>query len=196
LNKCFKKVPKSDITPEENRGKGGFWTLDPNYMSHYEDGAFARGSIANRRSMKSVSRSGPSSDSEALDGSSNMIFQHDMVLPQQRMDDGSRHYPTEESDDVSSPSPSLLRMSPVTPPWSSVTIKISPSIDRGSNYAVNIVQNTPIEQTVVNLDVPHSRQKDLHPHDLPPPPTQQHLPVPDDDPLQPATVMRIDNILN
>ncbi|KAI9283691.1 fork head domain-containing protein [Umbelopsis sp. AD052] len=220
LNKCFKKVPKSEITPEENRGKGGFWTLDPEYMNQYTDGAFARGSIANRRSMKNPSqpsKSGPGSDSEVSHIDALQYDTHHIDVdpftsspPFRRTspfkpDDSSHYYPTEESDISSNtPSPSMLRMSPVTPPRSSVTIKLS-TTDRGT--AVNTVHNTttPLdEQTVVNLDVQQTRLNREDPQDnflstiLHPSKEEDPFskPAQDDDPLHTSTVMRIDNILN
>lgn len=202
-------MPKSEITPDENRGKGGFWTLDPEYMSQYTDGAFARGSIANRRSIKNVSqptnKSRPSSDNES---SSNAHHQMDFphhgfdnrfhqtesdIASHQRNDD--RYYPTEESDISSPSSPSLLRMSPVTPPRSSIPIKVLPHADRGSHSAVNIVNNTPIEQTVANLDIHSGRLKESEYAQEFLPSVIQETTVPDN-PLHASTVMRIDNLLN
>ncbi|CAG8567666.1 10365_t:CDS:2, partial [Ambispora gerdemannii] len=63
LNKCFKKVPRSDTdlvghtttnssttsTSSAGKGKGGYWTIDPEYMSAYHDGVFARGGVQKRR---------------------------------------------------------------------------------------------------------------------------------------------------
>ncbi|CAG8459798.1 2056_t:CDS:2 [Ambispora leptoticha] len=63
LNKCFKKVPRSDTdlvghtttnssttnTSSTGKGKGGYWTIDPEYMSAYHDGVFARGGVQKRR---------------------------------------------------------------------------------------------------------------------------------------------------
>ncbi|CAG8523756.1 7911_t:CDS:2 [Diversispora eburnea] len=56
LNKCFKKVPRSDTelghstsSSTASKGKGGYWTIDPEYMSAYHDGVFARGGVQKRR---------------------------------------------------------------------------------------------------------------------------------------------------
>ncbi|CAG8598903.1 3640_t:CDS:2 [Funneliformis mosseae] len=56
LNKCFKKVPRSDTelghstsSSTASKGKGGYWTIDPEYMSSYHDGVFARGGVQKRR---------------------------------------------------------------------------------------------------------------------------------------------------
>lgn len=54
LNKCFKKVPRSEINRLEgpgrgSRGKGGYWTIDPAHMSTFADGNFARGTVEKRR---------------------------------------------------------------------------------------------------------------------------------------------------
>src|SRR6266496_2058338 len=56
LNKCFKKVPRSDTelghstsSSAASKGKGGYWTIDPEYMSAYHDGVFARGGVQKRR---------------------------------------------------------------------------------------------------------------------------------------------------
>ncbi|KAG9306378.1 hypothetical protein G9A89_018261 [Geosiphon pyriformis] len=57
LNKCFKKVPRSDAdlghsstsSSTVNKGKGGYWTIDPEYMSSYHNGVFARGGVQKRR---------------------------------------------------------------------------------------------------------------------------------------------------
>ncbi|OZJ06448.1 hypothetical protein BZG36_00596 [Bifiguratus adelaidae] len=48
LNQCFKKVPKKDSGPQ-NKGKGGYWTIDSAYMDHFSNGAFARGSVTKRK---------------------------------------------------------------------------------------------------------------------------------------------------
>jgi hypothetical protein len=192
-------------------------------MNQYTDGAFARGSIANRRSMKTPSqpsKSGPSSDSEVshVDGSSLQYDTHHSDVDQFfssppfrrtspftfKPDDSSHYYPTEESDVSSTtPSPSMLRMSPVTPPRSLVTTKVS-TTDRGT--AVNTVHNTttPIdEQSVVDLDVQQTRLNRDEPQEsflstilLP---SKEEVPFPkpaQDDPLHTSTVMRIDNLLN
>ncbi|KAI9271688.1 fork head domain-containing protein, partial [Phascolomyces articulosus] len=44
LNKCFKKIPKAELDGSNSRGKGGYWTVDPNYMEKFKNGAFAKGS--------------------------------------------------------------------------------------------------------------------------------------------------------
>ncbi|CAJ0639353.1 7091_t:CDS:2 [Entrophospora sp. SA101] len=59
LNKCFKKVPRSDAelgsggsgasTTTASKGKGGYWTIDPDYMTGYHDGVFTRGGVQKRR---------------------------------------------------------------------------------------------------------------------------------------------------
>lgn len=56
MNKCFKKVPRSDTelghstsSSAASKGKGGYWTIDPEYMSAYHDGVFARGGVQKRR---------------------------------------------------------------------------------------------------------------------------------------------------
>ncbi|OAD76412.1 fork head transcription factor, partial [Phycomyces blakesleeanus NRRL 1555(-)] len=43
LNKCFRKIPKSE-NETVGRGKGGYWTIDPNHMAKFKNGSFARGS--------------------------------------------------------------------------------------------------------------------------------------------------------
>ncbi|KAI8883488.1 hypothetical protein K501DRAFT_219200 [Backusella circina FSU 941] len=45
LNRCFRKIAKSELEGTPNhRGKGGYWTIDPNHMAKFKNGAFARGS--------------------------------------------------------------------------------------------------------------------------------------------------------
>lgn len=200
LNKCFKKVPKSEITPEENRGKGGFWTLDPEYMSQYTNGAFARGSIANRRSTHK--RSGPGSDSDSHTGNYQELYP---TSPSSRARIEIHHSYSLEESDISSPtsSPSLLRMSPITPPRSSVTVRSSPTGDHPSSPTVNTVyNNTPIEHTVENLG---HHMKTSH-SSLPPPmldvlspstpPTVPHIDSVTKESHLSSPVMRIDNLLN
>ncbi|ORZ14602.1 fork head domain-domain-containing protein [Absidia repens] len=48
LNRCFKKLPKSD-SDISAKGKGGYWTIDPNHMAKFKNGAFARGSSSSLR---------------------------------------------------------------------------------------------------------------------------------------------------
>ncbi|KAI7867104.1 fork head domain-containing protein [Spinellus fusiger] len=48
LNKCFRKIPKAE-TESVGQGKGGYWTIDPNYMEKFKNGAFARGSASSMR---------------------------------------------------------------------------------------------------------------------------------------------------
>ncbi|KAI9308359.1 fork head domain-containing protein [Cunninghamella echinulata] len=48
LNKCFKKVPKSELDGS-NKGKGGYWTIDPAHMAKFKNGAFVRGSSSTLR---------------------------------------------------------------------------------------------------------------------------------------------------
>ncbi|KAL0138014.1 fork head domain-containing protein [Mucor lusitanicus] len=43
LNRCFKKVPKSELVGTSHRGKGGYWTIDPTQMEKFKNGAFAKG---------------------------------------------------------------------------------------------------------------------------------------------------------
>ncbi|KAF7728177.1 Forkhead box protein J1 [Apophysomyces ossiformis] len=44
-NKSFKKIPKSEFEGTTCRGKGGYWTIDPQYMSKFRRGAFVRGHV-------------------------------------------------------------------------------------------------------------------------------------------------------
>ncbi|KAI8975958.1 fork head domain-containing protein [Pilobolus umbonatus] len=47
LNRCFRKVSKTEFEGSPHlRGKGGYWTIDPNHMEKFKNGAFARGSSA------------------------------------------------------------------------------------------------------------------------------------------------------
>ncbi|CAO3627466.1 unnamed protein product [Cunninghamella echinulata] len=48
LNKCFKKVPKSELDGS-SKGKGGYWTIDPAHMAKFKNGAFVRGSSSTLR---------------------------------------------------------------------------------------------------------------------------------------------------
>ncbi|KAI8968213.1 fork head domain-containing protein, partial [Mycotypha africana] len=48
LNRCFKKIPKSD-TNGQHRGKGGYWTIDPTYMEKFKNGSFIKGSSSSLR---------------------------------------------------------------------------------------------------------------------------------------------------
>ncbi|CAO3590735.1 unnamed protein product [Absidia cylindrospora] len=52
LNRCFKKLPKSD-SDISAKGKGGYWTIDPNHMAKFKNGAFARGSSSSLRRKQS-----------------------------------------------------------------------------------------------------------------------------------------------
>jgi hypothetical protein len=170
-------------------------------MSQYTNGAFARGSIANRRSTNK--RSGPGSDSDSHAGN----YQESIPTSPSsyHRNETNRNYSLEESD-MSSPtsSPSLLRMSPVTPPRSSVTVRCSPTRDRPGSPAVNTVYNsTPIEHTVDNLGHPMkiSDQTSLPPPMLDtlspsPPPTMPHLDSASNESHISSPVMRIDNLLN
>ncbi|KAJ8651741.1 hypothetical protein O0I10_012688 [Lichtheimia ornata] len=58
LNKCFKKVPKSELDgATHSRGKGGYWTVDPAHMAKYKDGSFPRGSttaISRRKEPREI----------------------------------------------------------------------------------------------------------------------------------------------
>ncbi|KAI8384816.1 fork head domain-containing protein [Radiomyces spectabilis] len=47
LNKCFKKIPRVE---EDGmiKGKGGYWTVDPEYMDEFRNGALERAHAANR----------------------------------------------------------------------------------------------------------------------------------------------------
>ncbi|KAL7310451.1 hypothetical protein PS15m_009951 [Mucor circinelloides] len=49
LNRCFKKVPKSELVGTNHRGKGGYWTIDPTQMEKFKNGAFAKGSSSSMR---------------------------------------------------------------------------------------------------------------------------------------------------
>ncbi|KAI9480346.1 MAG: fork head domain-containing protein [Benjaminiella poitrasii] len=40
LNRCFKKVPRSELTGTRHRGKGGYWTIDPFYLEKFKNGSF------------------------------------------------------------------------------------------------------------------------------------------------------------
>ncbi|KAF7727038.1 Forkhead box protein I1 [Apophysomyces ossiformis] len=57
LNKCFRKVPKSELKDAVCHGKGGYWTIDPNHMARFKDGAFARGSSSSMRRRFSKNKS-------------------------------------------------------------------------------------------------------------------------------------------
>ncbi|KAI8064153.1 fork head domain-containing protein [Gongronella butleri] len=48
LNRCFKKVPKSEMEGH-GKGKGGYWTIDSAHMAKFKNGAFARGSSSTLR---------------------------------------------------------------------------------------------------------------------------------------------------
>ncbi|KAI8078785.1 fork head domain-containing protein [Halteromyces radiatus] len=48
LNRCFRKLPKS-VLGDGTKGKGGYWTIDPNHMAKFKNGAFARGSSSTLR---------------------------------------------------------------------------------------------------------------------------------------------------
>ncbi|KAI7902139.1 fork head domain-containing protein, partial [Cokeromyces recurvatus] len=42
LNRCFKKIPKSELTGnQQHRGKGGYWTIDPVYLEKFKNGSFS-----------------------------------------------------------------------------------------------------------------------------------------------------------
>ncbi|RHZ47148.1 hypothetical protein Glove_590g41 [Diversispora epigaea] len=53
----YDSVPRSDTelghstssSTTASKGKGGYWTIDPEYMSAYHDGVFARGGVQKRR---------------------------------------------------------------------------------------------------------------------------------------------------
>ncbi|CDS06213.1 hypothetical protein LRAMOSA08741 [Lichtheimia ramosa] len=63
LNKCFKKVPKSES--DGSRGKGGYWTIDPAHMAKYKDGSFPRGSttsILRRKEPREIRMKGNNSN--------------------------------------------------------------------------------------------------------------------------------------
>ncbi|CAG8596792.1 42306_t:CDS:2 [Gigaspora margarita] len=56
LYKADDTVPRSDTelghstsSSAASKGKGGYWTIDPEYMSAYHDGVFARGGVQKRR---------------------------------------------------------------------------------------------------------------------------------------------------
>ncbi|KAG1053679.1 hypothetical protein G6F46_006734 [Rhizopus delemar] len=53
LNRCFKKVPKNEL--DEHKGKGGYWTIDSNYMEKFKNGAFVRGASSSMRKKSSPS---------------------------------------------------------------------------------------------------------------------------------------------
>ncbi|KAI7858596.1 fork head domain-containing protein [Circinella umbellata] len=57
LNKCFKKIPKAELVNGSNcRGKGGYWTIDPNYIEKFKNGVFAKGSSSNILSKRKTPR--------------------------------------------------------------------------------------------------------------------------------------------
>ncbi|KAG2216941.1 hypothetical protein INT45_012799, partial [Circinella minor] len=57
LNKCFKKIPKAELVNGSNcRGKGGYWTIDPNYMEKFRNGVFAKGNLSNILSKRKIPR--------------------------------------------------------------------------------------------------------------------------------------------
>ncbi|KAL0082206.1 fork head domain-containing protein, partial [Phycomyces blakesleeanus] len=49
LNKCFKKIPKSELDGWPSRGKGGYWVVDPKYLVKFKSGIFIKGSPASMR---------------------------------------------------------------------------------------------------------------------------------------------------
>ncbi|KAI8090164.1 fork head domain-containing protein, partial [Gilbertella persicaria] len=58
LNKCFKKVPRSELA-EGHRGKGGYWTIDPSHMEKFKNGAFAKDSMRRKQPTSFSSSSSP-----------------------------------------------------------------------------------------------------------------------------------------
>lgn len=70
LNRCFKRVPRSDteLGPGTNssKGKGGYWTIDPEHMHSYHDGVFARGGVQRRRPGETTSSTAASSPQSAV----------------------------------------------------------------------------------------------------------------------------------
>ncbi|CAG8481962.1 8221_t:CDS:2 [Paraglomus occultum] len=72
LNRCFKRVPRSDteLGPGTNssKGKGGYWTIDPEHMHSYHDGVFARGGVQRRRPGETTSSTAASSPQSAVVG--------------------------------------------------------------------------------------------------------------------------------
>ncbi|KAG0180790.1 Forkhead box protein I1 [Apophysomyces sp. BC1034] len=50
-NKSFKKIPKSEFEGTTCRGKGGYWTVDPKYMSKFRSGVFARGHASHHQKV-------------------------------------------------------------------------------------------------------------------------------------------------
>ncbi|ORZ03849.1 fork head domain-domain-containing protein [Syncephalastrum racemosum] len=96
LNKCFKKIPKSDLAGVGTRGKGGYWTVDPAYMDKFKNGAFAKGSSTGPMTRRkppreirskpfeenSLQASGSSSFTAAATSSSSSPDTH--IQPQQR----------------------------------------------------------------------------------------------------------------
>ncbi|KAI8636082.1 fork head domain-containing protein [Parasitella parasitica] len=60
LNRCFKKVPKTESAADANhRGKGGYWTIDPTHMGKFRNGAFTKGASAFMRKKPAAAPSPP-----------------------------------------------------------------------------------------------------------------------------------------
>ncbi|KAK9694106.1 hypothetical protein K7432_013577 [Basidiobolus ranarum] len=54
LNKCFKKIPRAESdVPHISKGKGGYWTVDPEFMSSFENGEFPKGTMVRRKPSES-----------------------------------------------------------------------------------------------------------------------------------------------
>ncbi|ORX76727.1 hypothetical protein K493DRAFT_203011 [Basidiobolus meristosporus CBS 931.73] len=54
LNKCFKKIPRAENdVPHISKGKGGYWTVDPEFMSSFENGEFPKGTMVRRKPVES-----------------------------------------------------------------------------------------------------------------------------------------------
>ncbi|KAI8330375.1 fork head domain-containing protein [Chlamydoabsidia padenii] len=169
LNRCFKKIPKKD-SETSTKGKGGYWTIDPNHMMKFKNGAFARGSSSTLRRKSTNNNNSSSSNTTDRDNTKGTSF----IMEQQQQEQELVH---------SRPSVYLTQEQPLpSPSTSSAPSTRSPS---PSFYNTPLVSSKHLQ--------PHNNNKDGHSLLSSTQPTSNTSSTPS---TSTCTVMDIHNLLN
>ncbi|KAI8374490.1 fork head domain-containing protein [Radiomyces spectabilis] len=115
LNRCFIKLPKSDTNGPTHKGKGGYWAIDPQYVSKFKNGAAAkRGHSLSRQKDQPNSNFVP-------DTSANIPFHQNHAILNPTCTSPAAISSTSSSSSSSSSSPTAFRENFSLPPSATST---------------------------------------------------------------------------
>ncbi|CAO3617194.1 unnamed protein product [Cunninghamella blakesleeana] len=196
LNKCFKKVPKSELDGS-NRGKGGYWTIDPSQMSKFKNGAFARGSSSTLRRSPPLkpSQNKQSIDIEQQSNSSTPSYISSTTLASTLNSDHNNNY-INDNDDKNSNNNNDNNNNNNTPSNQEIH---SPSLPLYPSNSVLCTMEEKHHHYLQHHQQQHHHQQHHQQHHTSPPKSSSFSFKStncNDSPISNSTVMKIQNILN